>query len=165
MIDLNSLKKLIVNGVDFFIDCARKRINAVGFQIWFEHQLSTFLNCSKLSNNGHRLVQTNLRQYYVELTITITMIEEFAENKDYCYEKLLELHNNNLEYEAAHGFEYDPKIISKKKSSKPRSKQTSIDFGDKPKKETAAERKLKAHIAKINSLNIKIKPVRNDNTV
>lgn len=165
MVDLSSLKKLVVTGVDFFIDYARKRINAVGFQIWFEHQLSTFLNCSKLSNNGHRLVQTNLRQYYVELTITIAMIEEFAENKDYCYEKLLELHNSNLEYEAAHGFEYNPKDISKKKSSKPRSRQIFIDLGDKPKKETVAERKLKAHIAKINSLNIKIKPVKNVSTL
>lgn len=165
MIDLTPLEKYIVDDASFFINCARKRINEVGFPEWFGNQLYSFLTCSRLSSSGHRLVQTNLRQYCVELTTTVTMIEEFAENKDYCYEKLLELHNSNLEYEAVHGFEYDPKVISKKKSSKPRSKQTSIDFGDKPKKETAAERKLKAHIAKISSLNIKIKPVKNDNAI
>ena len=46
-----------------------------------------------------------------------------------------------------------------------RTTQKDIVFKDKPKQETAAERKLKAHIAKINSFSIKIKPVRNDNTL
>lgn len=164
MIDLSPLDKYVLDDVNYCITEASKRIEAIGFDSWFEKQLSTFLNCSKLSDKNTRLVQTNFISYKYEITTTICMIEKYADNKDYYYEKLLLQHNNNLEFEAINGFEYDGKTTNKK-ATRRRSKQTSLSFDNKPEKETVAERKLKAHIAKIKSLNIVLKPVKNDNSL
>lgn len=164
MIDLSPLNKYVLDDVNYCITEASKRIEAIGFDSWFEKQLSTFLNCSKLSDKNTRLVQTNFISYKYEITTTICMIEKYADNKDYYYEKLLLQHNNNLEFEAINGFEYDSKTTNKKVTRR-RSKQTSLSFDNKPEKETVAERKLKAHIAKIKSLNIVLKPVKNDNSL
>ena len=106
-----------------------------------------------------------------EITTTVYMIEKYGgDNKDYYYTRLLNQHNTNIEFEAINGFEYNVNTKLDKKSSikaKNKTKQTSITFSadsiDKTKKETAAERKLKAHIAKINSFKINIKPVNNAN--
>jgi hypothetical protein len=97
----------------------------------------------------------------------INMIEKFAEDKDKYYTELIIQHNDNLEFEAMNGFEYDPYSTTKKKSttSRKKAKQTSLDFGDKSKKETAAEKKLKAHAAKISMLTFKIKPANGNNTL
>lgn len=165
MVDLSCFKDCFLETSVFGAEYARNRIKEIGFDKWFEIQLKNFLDCSKTSVDGRRMIQTNLRQYKCEITITIYMIEDYAENKDYYYEKLVTQHNNNLEFEAINGLAYDVNNFNKKKTTTKRTKKEPTLFNDKPKKETAAERKLKAHIAKISSLNIKIKPVRNDNTV
>lgn len=165
MIDLSCFKDCFLETSVFGLEYARNKIKEIGFSNWFEIQLKNFLDCSKTSPDGRRTIQTNLRQYKSEVTITINMIEEFAEHKDYYYEKLVNQHNYNLEFEAINGLAYDVNSFNKKKTTKTRTKKEPTFFDNKPKKETAAERKLKAHVAKIKSLNIKIKPVRNDNTV
>lgn len=165
MIDLSCFKDCFFETSVFGLEYARNRIKELGFDKWFEIQLKTFLDCSKTSSDGRRMIQTNLLQYKCEITITIYMIEDYAENKDYYYEKLLIQHNNNLEFETINGLAYDVNNFDKKKTTTKRTKREPTLFNDKPKKETVAERKLKAHIAKINSFSIKIKPVRNDNTL
>lgn len=165
MIDLTSIKPYLLPDAGFFTVYAEKNINNLGFDNWFETELDVFLNCKKLLSNGNRSIQTNLRQYKIELTTIVSMIDKYANNKDYYYEKLIEQHNSNLEFEAVNGLEYDITLINRKKSTRNKNKQTSINFEDKPKKETVAERKLKAHVAKIKSLNIKIKPVKHDDTL
>lgn len=165
MIDLSCFKYCVSETSVFGLEYARNRIKDIGFDKWFETQLENFLDCSKASVDGRRMIQTNLRQYKCEVAITINMIEEYAENKDYYYEKLVALHNTNLEFEAINGLAYDVNSFNKKKTTTKRTKKEPTLFNNKPKKETVAERKLKAHIAKINSFNIKIKPVKNDNPV
>jgi hypothetical protein len=98
------------------------------------------------------------------------MIEQFGENKkDEYYTEVLKQHQLNLEFEAMHGFEYELHSNKKNKKQtttpKKRNKQTSIDSGDKPKKETAAERKLKAHAIKLNAVTFKPKSVSNGDTL
>lgn len=165
MIDLTPLSKYKKECSDYYITGASKRVDIIGFDVWFENQLRMFLDCSNCFNNGKRCIQTNFESYGYEITTTLAMIEKYAENKDYYYEKLLALHNSNLEFEAVNGLEYKIDDSIKKKTTRKRTTQKDIVFKDKPKQETAAERKLKAHIVKINSFSIKIKPVRNDNIV
>ena len=98
------------------------------------------------------------------------MIEQFGKDKkDEYYTQLLKQHQINLEFEAVNGFEYTPHANKKDKKTsatpRKRNKQTSLDLGDKPKKETAAERKLKAHVIKLNAVTFKPKAVNNDNTL
>ena len=165
MIDLSSLKPYIVDDIDYYVKVATKTITNTSFDIWFCVELDNFLDCSRRLSDGKRLFQTNFYSYSVELSVTLAMINLYGgDDKDLYYEQLLKRHNANLEFEAINGMEYDFTKISKRKSSTKKSKQTSV-FEQNQSKETAAERKLKAHIAKISSLNIKIKPVRNDNTV
>lgn len=165
LIDLipNSLND-INSGLKTYIKSAISAIDEKGFKVWFDNQLHSFLDCSVCLSNGCRIMQSNFIHYKYEITTILKMIEKYVEDdKDYYYELLLLQHKANLEFEAVNGFEYDVKETPKKKTTRTRNKQISLI--DKPEKETAAERKLKAHIAKISSLNIKIKPVRNDNTV
>lgn len=165
MIDITPLKPYILEDIACDIAISSKIINEIGFNNWFENQLSKFLDCSKLSSTGHRLIQTNFKHYNYEITTIIAMIERYAEDKDYYYERLLKQHNSNLEFEAINGFEYISLNDNAKKVTKKRSKQTSIKFSNEDKKESVAERKLKAHIAKINSLNIKLNAAKHDNTL
>ena len=164
MVDLTPLEKYVVDNANQYVREADKTINKIGFKNWFNEQLSCFLDCSKRLNNGQRCIQSNFIHYKYEITTIIYMIDKYGgDNNDYYYELLLLQHKANLEFESVNGLEFDVKEATKKKRTTTRNKQTSLI--DKPKQETAAERKLKAHIAKISSLNIKIKPVRNDNTV
>lgn len=161
MIDISILQPYIEKSNENDNAVASMAILDEGFDRWFEHQIDIWINCSFISINGNRIIQTNDKRYNYEITTIICMIEKYGfDSKDYYYEKLITRHNSNLEFEAINGFEYDPYAITKKKSttSRKKTKQTSLDFGDKPKKETAAERKLKAHAAKISMLTFKIKP-------
>ena len=168
MIDISILEPYIEKPDENDNSYASLSIEYMGFDKWFDSQIKYWINCSYISSNGNRIIQTNDKRYNYEITTTICMIEEYGgNNKDYYYERLLTRHNSNLEFEAINGFEYDPYSTTKKKSttSRKKTKQTSLDFGDKPRKETAAERKLKAHAAKISMLTFKIKPANNDNTI
>lgn len=168
MVDITSLEKYIIDDIEGYLSSAKTRINDVGFDNWFNNEINYFCNCSFLSKDGRRLMQTNDKRYNYEITTCIRMIELYGgENKDEYYTKLLQRHNDNLEFERINGFEYDLYLSTKKKStsSRKKTKQSSLDFEDKPKKETAAEKKLKAHAAKINMLTFKIKPANGNNTL
>lgn len=169
MIDLSPLKPYILEEPDeTYLLNAANSILLNSFDIWFTNQIERWCNCTMLSNDGRRLLQTNDKRYNYEITTSVRMIELYGgDYKDYYYNELINCHFNNLEFERINGYAYDPYSTTKKKSttSRKKTKQTSLDFGDKPKKETAAERKLKAHAAKISMLTFKIKPANNDNTI
>lgn len=168
MIDISSLEKYVIDDIELYLSSAKTRINDVGFDNWFDNEINGFCNCSFLSKDGRRLMQTNDKRYNYEITTSVRMIELYGgDNKDYYYNELINCHFNNLEFERINGYAYDPYSTTKKKSttSKKKTKQTSLDFGDKPKKETAAEKKLKAHAAKISMLTFKIKPANGNNTL
>ena len=169
MVDLTPIKPWLETGSIISVGYAISTISRIGFDEWFKSQLEVFLNCSRTFSDGRRCTQTNDFRYAKELVTTVEMIKAYAEDKqDECYTKLLELHKANLEFEAVNGLEYSVKGDNKKKQSsvtKKRNKQTSLDIGDKPKKETAAERKLKAHAIKLNAVTFKPKSVSNGNTL
>lgn len=169
MVDLTPINPWLEKGSLNSIGYAVSTISRIGFEEWFKSQLEVFLNCSRTFSDGRRCTQTNDIRYAKEMLTTVKMIENHAEDKeDECYIKLLELHKANLEFEAVNGLEYSVKGDNKKKQSsitKRRNKQTSLDIGDKPKKETAAERKLKAHAIKLNALTFKPKTIDNGNTI
>ena len=167
MIDLSSFHDYIVDA-EFASNLAEKVILTQGFEEYFNNQLNKWCNCTITSPvDGRRINQTNDLRYKIELTTTLNMIKKFGgEDEEKYYEQILKRHNENLEFEAINGFEYSVRMVNDKKksgSTRKRTKQTSLDLGDKPKKESAAERKLKAHVAKINSFNFVIKPVNNGN--
>lgn len=169
MVDLTPIKPWIDNEELQHSQQAIAVIRRIGFEQWIKDQIEIFCNCTKTFKDGSRVTQTNDLRYNIELTTTVQIIDIFGEDKkDYYYQELLKQHAANLEYEAIHGFDYDPHSpIKNKKSTKRKTKpkQTSMIIEDKPKKETAAERKLKAHAMKLNALIFKPKSVNNDNTL
>lgn len=167
MIDISILNKYITDISNDKLQRTVFEIGRTSFDTWFDNQINVFCNCTKLLNSGSRCNQTNDIRYSIEISLTIKMIEHFAENKDYYYERLINQHKDNLEFEAKNGFEYntDNKNKPKSKTTKRKSKQTSLDKTDKPKKETAAEHKLKNHAAKLNALMFKPKSVSNADTL
>lgn len=166
MIDLKVFEPYIVDSA-FNIELSARQVKIIGLDEYFNIHVKKWCDCSVVTPEGQRLLQTNELRYKIEITTTLYLINEFGgDKKDYYYGELLKIHNSNLEFERINGFAYDIHLIKTKEKSttpKKRTKQTSLEIGDKPKKETAAERKLKAHIAKINSFNFVIKPVSNGN--
>lgn len=169
MVNLSCLNEYIETNCDsYFLNEAIGSMKRNGFNYWIDRQINAWCNCSILTPDGRRLLQTNDKRYSREITICVKMIEEYGgDDKDYYYNKLINRHFNNLEFERINGYAYDPYSTTKKKSttSKKKTKQTSLDFGNKPKKETAAEKKLKAHATKISMLTFKIKPANGNNTL
>jgi len=163
MINLDVLKPYIVETNELYDSSAVFSIRMNGFAKWFDKAISMFLDCSKLSKEGHRTIQTNYIHYKYEMTTIVNMIEMYCDEttKDSYYQKLIEQHNKNLEFEAINGFEYkDLNTPKKSNKSTKKNRQKSIDFEDKPKRETAAERKLKAHAEKISKFTFKLNPVK-----
>ena len=170
MVDLTPIKPYIIEDDSRTPGYAVSVISRIGFEEWFKSQLEIFCNCTKTFRDGRRCTQTNDMRYNYEITDCVLMIEQFGEyKKDEYYNQLLKQHQINLEFEAINCFDYEPH--SNKKNKKPttapkkRNKQTSMDLGDKPKKETAAERKLKAHAIKLNAVTFKPKSVSNGDTL
>ena len=109
------------------------------------------------------------RHAITEIVFTIKNYVEENKQDEY-FERLLERHSDNLEYEQTnppiwYGTEKDRRKYEKQyccsDSSKPKrkcAKQQDIDSSDMPKKQTVAEKKLAARVAKINALSFKIKP-------
>lgn len=168
IVDLSPIKQYISDETLNHSQQAIFQIDRIGFDEWFDSQINIFCNCTKTFKDGRRCTQTNDKRYNYELTTTVQMIEQCGGPlKHIYYERLLKQHEENLEFERINGLEYDPysKPKTKQKGSTTRkNKQLSLDI-DKPKKETASERKLKAHAIKLNALLFKPKPVNNDNTL
>ena len=155
------LKSYYIKPSKFTLNLLKNNINRIGFDKYFEEQLDCFLNCARVWKTGERPVMTTYMTYIYEMSNTLAMIEEYAENKDYYIEQLINKHNNNLEFETNNPYDYKP---SKVKRSNPRRKdyeQLTMDGIEvKPKKETAAERKLKQSALKLNKLSFNLKPAQ-----
>ena len=124
-----------------------QRVSKYGVNGVLEVQFNC-LDCSKRTSTGDTVQQTNGFSYRSELSKTIYIIQNNIKSesiKDELYNKILELHNKNLQWEIEH-----PPVPVNAKRIKGERKQ-------KEKKETAAERKLKERAAKIGKLSINIK--------
>ena len=171
MIDLSPIKAYIDEPDSFMLDFVPHEIESVGLAKFLEYNFN-ILDCTRVTKNGLRPMQTIGCPYRRTITETILIIKNYIEEdkQDVYFERLLKRHNDNLEYEQInppiwYGTEKDRRKYEKQygssNSSKPkrkRTKQHDIDFPDMPKKQTAAEKKLAARVAKINALSFKIKP-------
>ena len=145
MIDLSILDDYLVE-LDFFSRTfLEQRIRRYGVISVLKIQFEC-LDCSKKTKNGDTVQQTNGYAYRHEISQTVEIINNYIENKDEWFEKLIDLHKRNLQWEVD-----NPPTPAKYKRVKGERKP-------REKKETAAERKLKAQAAKIGKLSLKLKP-------
>ena len=110
------LKSYYIKPSKFTLDLLKHNIDKIGFNKYFEGQINCFLDCTKVWKTGQRPVMTTYVTYNYEISNTLVMIEEYAENKDYYIEQLINRHNNNLKFEANNPYDYKP---SKVKRSNP----------------------------------------------
>jgi hypothetical protein len=171
MVDISSLDNYIDKSdtdITRFVD---SEIKSVGLDCYLDYQFRR-LNCTNVYPNGMRAIQTIDHPYRVNITETVYIIQNYVEEckRDEYFIKLLMLHQSNLEYE-----KQNPPIVYKQKVTKSKTKTKADDIiEDKPKrtrkkstttkekvpKQTAAERKLAAKVAKLNNLSLVIKPAK-----
>ena len=171
MIDLSPIQKYIDEPDSFMISFVPYEIRRVGLEEFLEYNFNN-LDCTRICKDGLRPMQTigyPYRKLITEIVFTIKNYVEENKQNEY-FERLLKRHSDNLEYEQInppiwYGTEKDRRKYEKQyggnDSSNPkrkRTKQQDVDFSDIPKKQTSAEKKLAARVAKINALSFKIKP-------
>ena len=171
MIDLSPIQKYIDEPDSFMINFVPHEIQRVGLDSFLEYNFYS-LDCTRVYKDGLRSMQTIGYPYRHAITETVFAIKNYVEEnkQDEYFERLLKRHSDNIEYEQTnspiwYGTEKDrckyEKQYGSNDSSKPkrkRTKQQDVDFSDMPKKQTSAEKKLAARVAKINVLSFKIKP-------
>ena len=171
MIDLSPIQKYIDEPDSFMTSFVPHEIQSVGLDSFLEYNFHS-LDCTRVCKDGLRPMQTIGYPYRHTITETVFTIKNYVEEdkQDEYFERLLKRHSDNLEYEQTnppiwYGTEKDHRKYEKQysgsDSSKPkrkRTKQQDINFSDIPKKQTIAEKKLAARVAKINALSFKIKP-------
>lgn len=146
MIDLSILDNYVIE-LDFFTKSfIEQRIRNYGVDKVLENQFKS-LDCTQLTSDGKRVQQTTGYSYKDEISQTLYIIQNYKNEDDELYSKLIELHENNLKFE-----EDNPPEVSTWKEKKKRTKRE-----PKEKKETAAERKLKAKALKLSALKLNIK--------
>ena len=171
MIDLSPIQKYIDEPDSFMTSFVPHEIQSVGLDSFLEYNFHS-LDCTRVCKDGLRPMQTIGYPYRHTITETVFTIKNYVkeDKQDEYFERLLKRHSDNLEYEQTnppiwYGTEKDHRKYEKQysgsDSSKPkrkRTKQQDINFSDIPKKQTIAEKKLAARVAKINALSFKIKP-------
>lgn len=171
MIDLSSIQKYINEPDSFMTSFVQHEIQSVGLDSFLEYNFHS-LDCTRVCKDGLRPMQTIGYPYRHTITETVFTIKNYVEKdkQDEYFERLLKRHSDNLKYEQTnppiwYGTEKDRRKYEKQyngsdssKSKRKRTKQQNIDFSDMPKKQTVAEKKLAARVAKINALSFKIKP-------
>ena len=171
MIDLSPIQKYIDEPDSFMTSFVPHEIQSVGLDSFLEYNFHS-LDCTRVCKGGLRPMQTIGYPYRHTITEIVFTIKNYVkeDKQDEYFERLLKRHSDNLEYEQTnppiwYGTEKDRRKYEKQydrsdssKLKRKRTKQQDIDFPDMPKKQTAAEKKLAARVAKINALSFKIKP-------
>lgn len=171
MIDLSPIQKYIDEPDSFMTNFVPHEIQNVGLDSFLEHNFYS-LDCTCVYKDGLRSMQTIGYPYRHAITEIVFTIKNYVEEnkQDEYFKRLLKRHSNNIEYEQInppiwYGTEKDRRKYEKQyegnynsNSKRKHAKQQNIDFSDIPKKQTTAEKKLAARVAKINALSFKIKP-------
>ena len=163
MIDIKPLKKYLEPVDSFLKDIVTQHIERNGINRFFDYMFTT-IDCSRYSSDGMRLNQTVGSIYTNDITKLVYAIETYIsdDEKDSYYEKLLTIHNANLEFEILN----PPVIYNKDKKTKTTTKrkvkQQELDIPGAPKRQTAAERKLAAKAIKLSALSLSLKPKSHD---
>ena len=114
-------------------------------------KLLTYLDCTRVTASGNRIVQTIDHMYKHDVTAflyVLGLVTDKDVKKEY-RKKLNELHQKNIEFE----IENPPKLYVKK--TKSRTKSTKEPKENKPSKKAL---KAASKVAKINMLKINLKP-------
>lgn len=153
----NLFKNYIVPLKDIDIQILNNRVKKKTAIILINEYLTKWLDATRITPDGKfHVTQTIDYPYKSALTECLYIIENFIENKDEFMEMLIKRHNDNLEFEK----ENPPIIYDKskvKKTTKSRNKKEAVIPGfETPRKESAAEKKLKEKVFKINALKFKI---------
>lgn len=149
MIDLSILDDYLLE-LDFFSrSLLEQRVRTYGFGEVLKVQFGC-LDCSKKTSTGATVQQTNGYSYRNELSQTIELIntyteDDYPEDKDTLLQKVIDIHNRNLQWEAE-----NPSTPAKYKRVKGERKRRET-------KESAAEHKLKAQAARIGKLSLNLK--------
>ena len=115
-------------------------------------KLLTYLDCTRVTASGNRIVQTIDHMYKHDVTAflyVLGLVTDKDVKKEY-RKKLNDIHEKNLEFEA----ENPPRIYVSKKP-KSRAKSTKEPRENKPSKKAL---KAASKVAKINMLKINLKP-------
>ena len=170
MLDLTPVQQFIREPDTFTIEYVPHEIKSVGLNHFLERSLK-YLDCTRVWSNGMRPMQTIGYPYINEITQFVHTVKTYVEEseQDSWLSKLLEQHNINVEYEKTNPpiwyggdkakDKFDKDFGDKPKTRRRKTKQSELGSPDAPKKMSAAERKLAAKVAKINSLSINIKPI------
>lgn len=164
MVDISCLEEYIIDLVDKYYKSAEDDMNRLGLDEYINTNLN-YLDCTRICSNGQRAMQTIGYVYAKNISQLVHIISNFSEDEkqDELFTKLLKRHNLNLEFEKTTPPEWYTKD-GEQKFNKLKTKE------DKPKKErkkresktprkkgpSAAERRLAAKAAKINSLSINL---------
>ncbi len=171
MVDISSLDNYIDKSDTDILRFADNEVKSVGLDCYLDYQFRR-LNCANVYPNGLRAIQTIDYPYRVNITETIYILQHYVEEykRDEYLIKLLRLHEANLEHERLNPpVVYKQKVTKNKTKTKTddiiedkskRTKNKSTTSKEKVPKQTAAERKLAAKVAKLNNLSLVIKPTK-----
>ena len=171
MVDISPLNNYIDKFNTFINSFVDSEIKSVGLDCYLDYQFRR-LNCTNIYPNGMRAIQTIDHSYKMNISETVYLIQNYVEEyeRDKYFIKLLTNHQNNLEYE-----KQNPPIVYKQKITKSKTKTKNDDITEdklkrtrkkstttkeKVPKQSAAERKLAAKVAKLNTLSFNIKSVK-----
>lgn len=160
MVDLTELDYYIERPDAFMQDYIPHEINRLGLDVFLDYSIGA-LQANKVWPDGLRPIQTTSYIYVRAVTEIVHTIKTYVTDlseQDKWYNKLLEQHRFNLEYEKDNPpVDYDKdKKENKTKSTKP--KRTTTDKkSKKDNKPSAAEIKLMNRVAKLSSLSINFK--------
>lgn len=175
MVNIEHIKDVIKPYLLTFEDEAfsfiKKEYDTIGIEETFNKYIK-LIDCTRYTKDGKfRLVQTIDFMYHKTITEIVWFLDNIVDedSKLDLYKKLIEVHNSNIEFEVNHlNVWYTSKKYTKKdyqnnydnngktKAKRVRKSKDPVITGLD--KETAAERKLKAKVAKIDKLNFKVKP-------
>lgn len=113
------LKGYYEEASDFTKDFINNEIAYIGKDAYFEYAFRQ-IDCTRITKDGMRLMQTIGVDYRSNITELLYAIEVYGDNKPELYEKLIDIHNKNIEYE-----KINPPIIYDTKKSKIKTKKES----------------------------------------
>lgn len=161
MTDLSIIQPYIREPDEFTKNYLDSEVSSSGFLGFYNFTIK-LLDCTRILDDGKRLMQTIGYPYVNTISQLVYAIENYAEenDKDSLYNNILAQHKTNIEFE-----ELNPPIWydgekGKKQFEKTYKVKTKTTKEKKPRepKVTSSEKRLALKVAKLNNLSFKIKP-------
>ena len=150
--DLNVYRKELTSSIEEFVQSSIAHTNDINdlLHTWMSH-----LNCARLLDNKS-INQTTSYRYRVLMCEILYIIDNYIDDKVELFNEVINIHNNNLEYEKEHP-PIDYNVDKKKSTNKTKTKIVKEkEVKEKEHKISIAERKLMAKITKLNTLTFNI---------